>query len=76
MKDETKNLDFEIIKEVWNEYELEEGTIIKGRAILYSVDFIAGEEKIGYETEAKKVFGVICPKKFYGDPSERDYDNS
>jgi len=76
-------VDFKVIREEWNKYKLEDGTIIKMKFVLISVmmeksleEFVkeAKERKgtkvgMGVVVQSRNVMGVEAPKKLRGQPS-------
>lgn len=73
------NLEFNVIKEGWNEYELKDGTKIRGRMFLTRIsenknapkpqDLKPGEQVVDYQFQIQKHFEVFAPKHLLGSPT-------
>jgi hypothetical protein len=72
------NIEFKIIKEVWNEYELKDGTKIKGRMFLTRIsenknipkpDLKPGQQVVDYRFAFVKHFETFAPKEQLGNPT-------
>ena len=63
------DIDFKVIKEDWNEYELEDGSILRGKVIV--VKLLEGES--GLIVNSTNVFGVLVPPELRGKPSPTRY---
>jgi hypothetical protein len=72
------NIEFKIIKEVWNEYELKDGTKIKGRMFLTRIiedknspkpQLKPGEQVIDLRFSFAKHFETFAPKDQLGAPT-------
>jgi len=71
----SESLEFDIIKEPWNKYKLEDGTIIKTRFILINV-VKEGTDETGkpiYNFNSDNVLGALAPKELLGTPSDKAY---
>lgn len=68
-----KYLDFEIIKESWNKYSLQDGTKLKIRTILISVsaDQTDGVTKHNAEIDTRQVW--LCDPSVQGTPDSNQY---
>jgi len=62
-------IDFETSKEVWNEYKLEDGTIIKLKFILIKII----KENTKYSLNSQMVTGAIPSPDLIGTPSQGIY---
>lgn len=71
----SESIEFEIIKEPWNKYKLEDSTIIKTRFILIHVVKEGVDESGGpiYNFNSDNVVGAVAPKELIGTPSNRTY---
>ena len=73
------NLEFKIIKETWNDYELKDGTKIRGRMFITRIaenknspipkDQKPGEQIVDYSFSFGKHFEVFSPKDQIGEPT-------
>lgn len=73
------NLEFKIIKEQWNEYELKDGTKIRGRIFLTRIsenkntprpqNLKPGEQVVDYQFQIQNHFEVFTPKNLLGIPT-------
>jgi hypothetical protein len=81
-----KPIEFEVEKEVWNRYRLEDDAILKTKFVLINVfaekDFEEKVEKIekgeknvkvGFEFQSSNVVGVTVPLNLLGEPSNQQY---
>ncbi len=68
-----KYLDFEVIKESWNKYSLQDGTKLKSRAMLKSVwtEEVDGTTKHNVEIDQQQV--CLCDPSVQGEPSTMSY---
>jgi len=75
MSIEPEYVDFDVIEEDWNFYEVEDGTIIKAKLVLIKIvrEDIDNVGNPIYGLNTQKIFGVIPPKELMGPPSERSY---
>ncbi|ABK78530.1 hypothetical protein CENSYa_1921 [Cenarchaeum symbiosum A] len=67
-------LDFEVIKERWNVYDLEDGTKIKTRMMLYNVWL--GTDNSGskkYLCDIRKAEVLLCDPSMQGEKDQTDY---
>jgi hypothetical protein len=73
---EPEYIDFDVIKEDWNLYEIEENrTKIKAKLVLIKMVRV-GVDDIGnpiYDINSQSVFGTISPKELIKNPSTRRY---
>jgi len=64
-------IDFKVIKEDWNLYKLNDGTLLKTKYVLIKVRR-EGPDELGspsYGLNSSNVIGIISPKKLLGPPS-------
>lgn len=68
-------IDFEVVKEPWNIYKLQDETILKTRFILINVVMEGIDEAKNpiYYINSDTVLGVISPDSLIGEPSEKRY---
>ena len=69
-----KYIDFEVIKESWNKYSLQDGTKFKVRSILQSVwaEKVGGKIKHNVEVAQHQVW--LCDPTVQGKPSTEQYE--
>jgi hypothetical protein len=71
-----QELDYEIIREPWNRYELDSGSHLKIRYVLTNLTkkMDVSGQKPGYNIKGQNIFELIrIPLDEKGPPSERDY---
>jgi len=66
MTDHKKHLDFEIIKELWNKYNLRDGSSLKTRVMLESAWFIEKDDKKNYSVTIKNFTVILCDPSLQG----------
>jgi len=69
-------VDFDIAKEDWNEYKLEDETLLKIKFLLIKVVKSNEYDDVGnpvYSTNSQNIIGVFSPKHLRGTPDERKY---
>jgi len=67
-----ERINFEVKKEIWNEYNLVDGAMLKIKCVLVKI-FKIKEEKEAYNINTDDVIGVIAPDKLLGQPSQIKY---
>lgn len=75
MSIEPEYIDFDVIKEDWNLYKIEDGTILKLKLVFIKV-IREGVDSVGnpiYSINSQNVVGIIPPKELMGPPSNRSY---
>jgi len=68
-KPEYEDIEFEIVNEGWNEYELEDGTKIRMRSVIIEVQKRVGSEK-DYRVKTHDIVVVIPALGLVGPPSD------
>jgi len=83
-----ESAEFEVEKEVWNRYRLEDNAILKSKFVLINVFAEKGfkekirlklkaktekEDKVGFEFQPSNVVGVVVPRNLIGGPSNQRY---
>ncbi len=68
-----KYLDFEVIKESWNKYSLQDGTKLKVRTILKSVWVDRTDVKTKHNTEIETHHVLLCDPMVQGEPDTEQY---
>ena len=63
---QTRSLDFDIVKEPWNKYELGDHTILKTRVILKVVRKVSKGDKNDYEFDLQNLQALIVPNDVKG----------
>ncbi len=64
-------LEFKVKKEVWNIYEVIDGSKIKAKFVLIKIVKDELTEKLGLSVNAQKIITVIPPPKLRGPPSSK-----
>lgn len=76
MSERTTDIDFDIIKEPWNKYELGDGSILKTRCILTKIHkrIKIGENTAGYGIDSQNMIVIynVSPN-LKGEPSTQAY---
>ena len=68
-----KYVDFEIIKEDWNKYELQDGTKLKTRLMLKRVKLTQNAGQIKHNLEIDHITIFLCDPKMQGKPDTTRY---
>ena len=68
-----KYIDFEVIKESWNTYSLQDGTKFKTRATLRSVRVGQGKNQTKHKVETAQEQVWLCDTTVQGEPSTQQY---
>ncbi len=66
-------VDFDVVKENWNKYQLPQGIVMRTRSPLIKIFKAKGGNKLDqgtYLTAGSSVFDVLCPLDVKGTPSE------
>lgn len=64
----SKNLDFEVLKERWGKYTLDDGSTLKIRFILTNVRTFKENEKIRYNTTIQNIQTIYAGDRLMGKP--------
>lgn len=64
-----RSIEFEIIKEPWNKYQLSDNSIIKTRTILKKVERVTKGEKITFNIDAQTLTVVYADSSLKGEPN-------
>src|SRR5437867_11418066 len=68
-------LDFDVLRDGWNRYQLPEGVVLRVRAPILKIfkkRHLDASESEGYLTAGSTIFDVMCPPKVKGVPSESE----
>jgi hypothetical protein len=69
-----EELEFEVIREPWNEYELPDHSILKTKHVLTRVFRKVTNGEVGYEFDTQSITRIsFVPEEVKGKPAERDY---
>lgn len=73
------NLEFNVIKETWNEYDLKDGSKIRGRMFITRIaedknaprptNLKPGEKSANYQFQFQKHFEIFAPKELLSSPT-------
>lgn len=66
-----KPIDFEIIKEPWNKYQLADNSILKTRAVLKKVERVTDGDKISFNMDAQTLTVIYAESELMGTPNPR-----
>lgn len=64
-------IDFEIIKEPWNMYQISDNSILKTRTILKKIERVMDGEKMSYTIDAQTLTVVYADSALKGTPSNK-----
>ncbi|MDH3617711.1 MAG: hypothetical protein OES14_07385 [Nitrosopumilus sp.] len=65
----TKPIDFEIIKEPWNKYQLVDNSILKTRAVLKKVERVTEGDKTSYKMDVQNLTVIYADSDLKGTPN-------
>ena len=68
-----KNLDFEVIKERWGKYTLDDGSVLKVRFILTSIKTWTENGNKKYTANNQLIQTVLCAERLIGEPSKATF---
>lgn len=68
-----KYIDFEVIKEQWNKYNLQDGSKLKTRVILNSVIVSEVDNKKQYQFDIYQGTVLLCNESLQGEPTTQKY---
>ncbi len=71
----TSSIDFEIIKEPWNKYQISDNSILKTRTILKKIERITDGEKISYNIDAQTLTVIYADPSLKGPPNPKKITN-
>lgn len=66
-----RSIDFEIIKEPWNKYQISDGSILRTRTILKKVERITDGDKISFTMDAQTLTVIDADESLKGTPSKK-----
>lgn len=66
-----KSIDFEIIKEPWNKYQLSDNSILKTRTILKKIERVMEGDKISFTMDAQTLTVIYADPALKGTPNTR-----
>lgn len=66
-----KSIDFEIIKEPWNKYQLSDNSIVKTRTILKRIDRVTKGEKTSFTMDAQTLTVIYAEPSLRGTPNKQ-----
>jgi hypothetical protein len=66
-------IDFDIVKEPWNKYELNDNTIVKVRQVLTRVLKKVEGDKTSYSLAGQTLTAVLIPENLKGQPDNNTY---
>lgn len=73
--EEERSIEFEIIKEPWNKYQLQDNSVLKTRTILKSVRRITGKNEMQYLVDAQVLTVVHADPGLRGDANPNQISN-
>ena len=72
----TRSIDFEIIKEPWNKYQLSDNSILKTRTILKKIDRVMEGNKISFTMDAQTLTVIYADPALKGTPASHKITDS
>lgn len=72
---EARSLDFEIIKEPWNKYQIADNSVLKVRTILTKVERRMKDNKPYFKTKDRALIVINADPSLKGEPDPKDYTN-
>jgi len=67
----TRSIDFEIIKEPWNKYQLTDNSILKTRTILKKIERVMVGDKLSFIMDAQTLTVIYADPSLKGTPNTR-----
>lgn len=68
-----RSLDFEIIKEPWNKYQISDGSVLKTRTILTTVERVLKDNKPNFKARSQTLTVINLDPSLKGTPTPRTY---
>lgn len=66
-----RSIDFEIIKEPWNKYQIQDNSVLRTRTILKKIERVIDGEKISFQMDAQTITVVDPDPSLKGTPSKK-----
>ena len=70
-----RSIDFEIIKEPWNKYQISDNSILKTRTILKKIDRVMEGDKISFTMDAQTLTVIYADPTLKGTPNPKPVTN-
>lgn len=67
----TRSIDFEIIKEPWNKYQISDNSVLKTRTILKKIERIIDGEKTSFSIDAQTLTVIYPDPSLKGPPNPK-----
>ncbi len=64
-----KSIDFEILKEPWNKYQLVDNSILKTRTILKKIERVMNGDKVSFSIDAQTLTVIYSDSNLKGSPN-------
>jgi hypothetical protein len=68
---EVRAIEFEIIKEPWNKYQIQDNSVLKTRTILKKVNRVTDGDKIGFNIDAQTLTVINADPSLKGEPNPK-----
>lgn len=68
---DVRAIEFEIIKEPWNKYEIQDNSVLKTRTILKKVERVINGDQIGFNIDAQTLTVIHADPTLKGAPNNR-----
>ncbi|WP_420545514.1 hypothetical protein [Nitrosopumilus sp.] len=72
---EVRAIEFEIIKEPWNKYQIQDNSVLKTRTILKKVNRVTDGDKIGFNIDAQTLTVIHADPSLKGEPNPKPVTN-
>ena len=69
----TRAIDFEIIKEPWNKYQISDNSVLKTRTILKKIERITDGEKTSFNIDAQTLTVIYADPSLRGSPNPKKF---
>lgn len=67
----TKSIEFEIIKEPWNKYQIADNSILKTRTVLKKIERVMDGDKVSFSVDAQTLTVIYADSALKGTPNPR-----
>jgi len=67
----TKTIEFEIIKEPWNKYQIVDNSILKTRTVLKKIERVMNGDKVSFSVDAQTLTVIYPDSALKGTPNPR-----
>ena len=68
-----RSIDFEIIKEPWNKYQISDNSVLRTRLILKKVERVTDGDKLSFTIDAQTLNVIDADPSLRGEPMNKQY---